>query len=44
MIIGCDCGNCKIKREWDDFLSAYYYYFKCDLCNYYWEGPVYYIV
>lgn len=41
MIIGCKCGNCKTKQQWDDDLQAYYCYFSCDNCGYYWETPIY---
>lgn len=41
MIVGCGCENCKIEKEWDEDLDTYYYYFQCDECGYYWEGPIY---
>lgn len=44
MIVGCSCGKCKIEKEWDEFLDTYYYYFKCEKCEYYWEGVLSYYV
>lgn len=40
-IVGCKCGQYTVQNEWDSDLGAYYYYFECISCNYYWEGPIY---
>lgn len=40
-IIGCSCGKAVVTKEWDEELAAYYYFYKCEQCNYYWEGPIY---
>lgn len=40
-IIGCQCGNTVITKEWDNELGTYYYYYECKKCGYYWEGPIY---
>ncbi|KUG02584.1 hypothetical protein ASZ90_019952 [hydrocarbon metagenome] len=39
-MIGCDCGNPEITKEWDSDLDAYYYFYECKACNYFWEGPM----
>lgn len=40
-IVGCKCGKAIVTKEWDTDLGANYYYYKCEPCNYYWEGPIY---
>ncbi|MDD3040437.1 hypothetical protein [Bacteroides sp.] len=41
IMVGCSCGNEEVKKEWDDDLGMYYYFYECLKCNYYWEGPIY---
>ena len=40
--VGCSCEDLEITKEWDDDLGTYYYFFECEKCGYYWEGPLYY--
>lgn len=38
MVVGCNCIECEIKKEWDENYGAYYCYIECKKCGYYWEG------
>jgi len=41
MVVDCDCGNAIVTKEWDNELGTYYYFYECEQCGYYWEGPIY---
>lgn len=37
----CSCKEKEQSQEWVKSLGCWYVYRECEVCEYYWEGPIY---